>query len=235
MKPRRLLLILGSALVMLVVLVGVGALTQARALAYGDLVAQLRAVGATVADGGAIPRATTGPEPSTTLLSGAGHLLTVNGERVEVYEYATTVFAAADAARISPDGSTFSGGIGPLGGSAAAVDWVSIPHFYRSGRLIVQYIGTHSDVTTVLTQVLGPQIAGGPPEACATCAAPSPLAPSRGMVTPGVHDSHRATLHPSRVLVVSASQMGSDRLIACVHLATVPATSKLPARLHGAA
>jgi hypothetical protein len=114
-----------------------------------------------VADGGAIPRTTTGPEPSTTLLSGAGHLLTVNGARVEVYEYATSVFAAADAARISPDGSTFSAGLGPLGGSAAAVEWVATPHFYRSGRLIVQYIGTHPDVTMVLTQILGPQVAGG--------------------------------------------------------------------------
>ncbi len=147
---KRRLLVLSAGL--LLVLLGFGAFTQITALSYGDLVAKLRAGGATV---------TSGPEPSKPLLSGAGHLLLVNGERVEVYDYATTFLAAADASRISPDGSTFSAGFGPLGGSAASVDWIAPPHFYRSGRLIVQYIGTHSDVLAVLTQTLGRQFAGG--------------------------------------------------------------------------
>jgi len=117
----------------------------------------------TVIEGGAIRPDTSSAEASKPLLSGAGHLLMVNGERVEVYDYATTFLAAADAARISPDGSTFSAGFGPLGGSTASVDWIAPPHFYASGRLIVQYIGTHRDVLAVLTQALGRQIAGGTP------------------------------------------------------------------------
>ena len=158
MKKRPLLLIIAGVLL---VLLSVGAFTQVTALSYGDLVTKLRAGGATVIAGGALQPDTSGPEPSTPLLTGTDRLLTVNGERVEVYEYATTVHAAADAARISSDGSTFSAGFGPLGGSAASVDWIAPPHFYRSGRLIVQYIGTHSDVLAALTQVLGRQFAGG--------------------------------------------------------------------------
>ena len=123
--------------------------------------AKLRAAGATVVEGGDLPPNTFGPEPSKPLLSGTDRLLTVNGERVEVYEYATAVQAEADASRISPDGSTFSAGFGPLGGGAAIVEWIAPPHFYESGRLIVQYIGTHSDITAALTQALGRQIAGG--------------------------------------------------------------------------
>ncbi len=160
MKKRPLLLTIAG---LLLVLLGFGAFTQVTALSYADLVATLRAGGATVIEGGAIRPDTSSPEASKPLLSGADHLLTVNGERVEVYDYATTVHAAADAARISPDGSTFGAGFGPLGGSAASVDWIAPPHFYASGRLIVQYIGTHQDVTAALARALGPQVAGGTP------------------------------------------------------------------------
>jgi hypothetical protein len=158
---KRRVLVLSAGV--LLVLLSVGAFTQVTALSYGDLVAKLRAGGVTVIEGGAIRPDTSSAEASKPLLSGAGHLLMVNGERVEVYDYATTFLAAADAARISPDGSTFSAGFGPLGGSAASVDWIAPPHFYASGRLIVQYIGTHRDVLAVLTQALGRQIAGGTP------------------------------------------------------------------------
>jgi hypothetical protein len=158
MTKRRLLVLSAGVLL---VLLGFGAFTQITALSYGDLVAKLRAGGATVIEGGSIRTDTSSAEASKPLLSGAGHPLLVNGERVEVYDYATTFLAAADASRISPDGSTFSAGFGPLGGSAASVDWIALPHFYRSGRLIVQYIGTHSDVLAALTQVLGRQFAGG--------------------------------------------------------------------------
>jgi hypothetical protein len=157
MKKRPLLL---TIIGLLLVLLGVGAFSQVTALSYGDLVAKLRTGGATAVEGGAISPDTSGAEASKPLLIGTGHLLMVNGERVEVYEYATTFLAGTDASRISPDGGTFRAGLGALGGSAASVDWLAPPHFYASGRLIVQYIGTHSDVLAALTQALGRQFAG---------------------------------------------------------------------------
>jgi hypothetical protein len=158
-KRPLLLTIIG----LLLVLLGVGAFTQVTALSYGDLVAKLLNEGATVIEGGASRLDTSSAEASKPLLSGAGHLLMLNGERVEVYDYATTFLAAADAARISPDGTTFRAGLGPLGGSVASVERVAPPHFYARGRLIVQDIGTHQDVTAALARALGPQVAGGTP------------------------------------------------------------------------
>jgi hypothetical protein len=78
---RRVLML--SAEVLLILL-GFGALTQVTALSYGDLVATPRIGGATVIESGAISPDTSGAEASKPLLSGTGHLLMVNGERVEV-------------------------------------------------------------------------------------------------------------------------------------------------------
>src|SRR5262245_466682 len=111
MKKRRLLWIIAG---LLVVLLGFAAFTQVTAVSYRDLIATRRAGGATVVEGGDIPPDTSGPEPSKPLLAGTGRLLTVNGERVAAYTYATTLQAEADASRISPDGSTFSAGFGPF-------------------------------------------------------------------------------------------------------------------------
>src|SRR5258706_12235947 len=131
---KRRLLVLSAGL--LLVPVRFGAFHQLTALSYGDLVAKLRAGGATVIEGSSIRSDTSSGEASKPLLSGAGHLLLVNGERVEIYDYATTFLAAADAARISPDGSTFSAGFVPLGGSAASVDCIAPPHCYCTDRIV---------------------------------------------------------------------------------------------------
>lgn len=155
MRKRGILLAIAAGLVLLG---GLAVFAQVRALSYGELVARLRASGVTVIESGNTEQ---DQALSPALLSGTKRILSVNGERVETYEYATALFAGADAARISPDGSMFRTGFGPLGGAATVVDWVAPPHFYTSGRLIVQYIGTHQDVTAALASALGPQIAGG--------------------------------------------------------------------------
>ena len=38
--------------------------------------------------------------------------------------------------------------------------WVAPPHFYKSGRLIVLYVGQSSPVIIALERALGPQFAG---------------------------------------------------------------------------
>ena len=73
---------------------------------------------------------------------------------VQVYEYADEAAAAADAARVSPDGSHF--GHPPT----ISVNWAAPPHFHRAGRLIVLYVGSDPAVLRVLEAVLGPQFAG---------------------------------------------------------------------------
>ena len=77
--------------------------------------------------------------------------LDVQGENVYVFEYGSTVEAEVEARRISPDGSEIG---------ATKVDWISDPHFYRSDRLIVLYVGRSADLRRLLGDVAGTQIAG---------------------------------------------------------------------------
>lgn len=80
-------------------------------------------------------------------------LLSVNdsGPRVLVWEYPSEHEATGQAALVSSDG--YQVGL-------THVDWISTPHFFRSGVLIVLYVGDAHDVISALTAVLGPQFAG---------------------------------------------------------------------------
>ena len=109
---------------------------------YVSLIDHLRAGGATVVPAGSVAQ---------PFFSVPGQLITVNGQQVQVYEYANDDSANADAARISPDGSTVGN---------TSVDWVAPPHFYKKSRLIVLYVGTNSSVMHILETALGPQFGG---------------------------------------------------------------------------
>ena len=139
-------------LAVLIILSGLGAYTQVTAFSYADLLAALRARGAVVREHGAA---------STLTFQGAGHGLLVNGADVTTYEYGTALAAQVDASRVSSDGATFRGGVGPFGGRAVTVDWIAPPHHYHRDRVIVSYIGEDRAITTLLTGILGPQFAGG--------------------------------------------------------------------------
>jgi len=107
-----------------------------------SLVDHLRGVGATVVPTG------TGTQP---FFSVTGQVIALNGEQVQVYEYANDDDAGAEASRISPDGGTVGN---------AMVDWTSAPHFYKGGKLLVLYVGTNTSVMHLLETRLGPQFAG---------------------------------------------------------------------------
>ncbi|MDP3879001.1 MAG: DUF4399 domain-containing protein, partial [Dehalococcoidales bacterium] len=107
-----------------------------------QLISDLRAAGATV-----VPD----EEISQPFFSVEGKIIKINNENVQVFEYASIEAAGADAAEVSPDGSSVG---------TTMVSWMSAPHFYKSGRLIVLYVGTDETVTGVLGEVLGKQFAG---------------------------------------------------------------------------
>jgi hypothetical protein len=139
-------------LVVLVIGCGLVAYTQVTAFSYADLLAALRAQGAAVQEHGTA---------SALTFQGAGHGLLVNGADVAAYAYGTALAAQYDSSRVSSDGATFRGGVGPFGGRAVTIDWIAPPHHFRRGRVIVSYIGDDSAITTLLTGILGPQFAGG--------------------------------------------------------------------------
>ncbi len=109
---------------------------------YVSLIDNLRQAGATVEPSGEVA------QPFFTV---TGNIITVNGGDVQVFEYADAAAAEAEAALVSPDG--FSVG-------TSMISWVATPHFYKTDRLIVLYVGDSEAVTNVLESVLGQQFAG---------------------------------------------------------------------------
>jgi len=125
---------------------------QRSAMGLNELIAQLKAAGATVV---------AGADLNQPFMDVKGHTLILNGEQIQVYEYASVSDADKQASHISPDGTSFttvsSGGV-PTG--AAQVDWIKPPHLYKAGRIIVIYIGTNESLIHLLVRVLGKQFAG---------------------------------------------------------------------------
>jgi hypothetical protein len=57
----------------------------------------------------------------------------------------------AEAAQIAPDASTIGTNM---------PSWMSDPHFYKLGNMIVLYVGQDQKILDILSNVLGPQFAG---------------------------------------------------------------------------
>jgi membrane-associated protease RseP (regulator of RpoE activity) len=107
-----------------------------------DLVQELRKQGATV---------TVGSGVSQAFFSVQGTVLSVNGQDVQAFEYASAAAAEAEAKTVSSDGGTIG---------TVSVSWVATPHFYRRERVIALYVGDNAGVKTDLERVLGSQFAG---------------------------------------------------------------------------
>jgi hypothetical protein len=88
---------------------------------------------------------------SQPFFSVKGHIITVKGEQVQVFQYAKVEKAEVEAKMVDAAGSSVGTNM---------MTWMARPHFYRSGRLIVLYVGSDSSVINALTKFLGPQFAG---------------------------------------------------------------------------
>jgi hypothetical protein len=114
-----------------------------------SLIQALCATGATVEDGGTLP------EIAIPIFRAPGQFVIVNGEEMQVYEFADE--ASAQAVRED----TSAQGTDTIIGSPE-VGWETPPHFFGAGRVIVLYSGDERDVLSALESVLGPQVAGRP-------------------------------------------------------------------------
>ncbi len=109
---------------------------------YSNFVAQLTAEGVAVKETG---------ELMQPFFSITGRTIKAGGQDIQIFEYAHGGAMAEDAGLVSPDG--FSVG-------TTMLSWIDTPHFYKSGRIIVIYIGNDADIITRLEHILGPQFAG---------------------------------------------------------------------------
>ena len=108
------------------------------------LIEKLRGRGATVA--------VTREKVSQPFFSVPGRIININGEALQVFEYRKPSAASADARRVSSDGTTIG---------ISKPTWMATPHFFKSGKLIVLYLGGNQTILDLLRTVLGSQFAGG--------------------------------------------------------------------------
>jgi hypothetical protein len=83
---------------------------------------------------------------------------------IQVYDYRDPAMTTSDVARIGPGGQV----------AAMLVEWPAPPYFFRSGSVLVIYVGSEQRIVDLLSDMLGPPFAGG-----SASATPSP-SPSPG-------------------------------------------------------
>ncbi|MBZ0318180.1 MAG: hypothetical protein K8L91_17300 [Anaerolineae bacterium] len=123
-----------------------GETTTSEEPAAPSIAESLAAAGVEVEEGEAIA------EP---LFEVEGHILTVNGQEVQVYEFADAAAAEEQAALVAPDGTS-------IGTTPVSVE--TTPHFYHKDHTIAFYAGEDAAVLAALEVVFGVPFAGGTAE-----------------------------------------------------------------------
>lgn len=108
-----------------------------------SLIDTLRASGAEVGVGESVKQA---------FFTVTGQILKVNGKDVQAFEYESAERMEAHAGQVAPDG----GSIG-----TSMVTWVEPPHFFKSGRVLVLYVGEDPEAINLLRSALGDNSQGG--------------------------------------------------------------------------
>jgi hypothetical protein len=80
------------------------------------------------------------------LVTASARMISLNGERVSVFEHASAREAQDEAAQISPDGTERNWQESDGSGYSVVMDFVYAPRWYQAGRLIVLYGGTVNEV-----------------------------------------------------------------------------------------
>ncbi len=74
---------------------------------------------------------------------------------LDIYLFSSNKKMEREASNIDSVGCGYDNGF-----ESVKVSWVSSPHFYKKGSLIVQYIGENETILSDLTEILGEQFAG---------------------------------------------------------------------------
>ena len=106
------------------------------------LVEALRTDGAEVGAGEALEQ---------PFFSASAQVFKVNSEDIQVFEYDSAADMETEAALVAPDG----GSVG-----TSMMSWMASPHFFKSGSLIVLYVGDNATLLELLTAALGQPFAG---------------------------------------------------------------------------
>lgn len=111
---------------------------------YARLIKKLRAQG-----GAVTPTKVSVRQPFFRVL---GRIMKINNEAIQVFEYSNSLATQSQAKRVSLDGRQ-------IGNSKPS--WMSTPHFFKTQKLIVLYVGDNQTILRILQSELGDQFAGG--------------------------------------------------------------------------
>jgi hypothetical protein len=74
---------------------------------------------------------------------------------IDIYLFNSDEKMESEASNIDSGGCSYNNGFKIIN-----VSWVSFPHFYKKGNLIVQYVGEDEKIMSDLTDIFGEQFAG---------------------------------------------------------------------------
>lgn len=89
---------------------------------------------------------------SQPFFSVASRVIKVNGQDIQVFEYAQARKADSEAKLVSSNGLSIG---------TNKPSWLSTPHFFKTEKLILLYVGDDQTVLRILQSTLGNQFAGG--------------------------------------------------------------------------
>jgi hypothetical protein len=103
---------------------------------------ELRAAGFAVRDAGMVEQ---------PFFRVPAHVLVVNDEDLQLYEFASAAEAEQAAAQVGANGMTIG---------TSSMSWMAPPHFFRRDRTIANYLGSNPKLLAELEKMFGPQFAG---------------------------------------------------------------------------
>jgi hypothetical protein len=88
-------------------------------------------------------------------LSNTKKRMVIGKEALDIYLYNSNKEMEDDAKNINMNGFGYSDG-----NKSIIVDWISYPHFYKKGNIIVLYVGENEKIISDLNDIMGEQFAG---------------------------------------------------------------------------
>lgn len=85
--------------------------------------------------------------------------MTIDDTAIDIYVFDNDNETETEAGYIDERGWGYNNGH-----RAVKVSWISFPHFFKKGSLIIQYIGEDSDIISLLEDIMGEQFAGDTPQ-----------------------------------------------------------------------
>jgi len=110
---------------------------------YASLVDNLKSTGASIEIGESV---------SQPFFTTQGQVIKLSGEDIQVFEYMSEEEAIKESMQVSSDGSSVG---------TTIISWIDTPHFYQTGKIIILYVGNNPEMIEILSEVIGPQFAGG--------------------------------------------------------------------------